>query len=65
MRRTKESPLSKKGRIMDTKNILDIIQKNDKSKGGLISILEEIQEEYTYLPEPQFSLCTMRILSYR
>ena len=50
---------------MDTKNILDIIQKNDKSKGGLISILEEIQEEYTYLPEPQFSLCTMRILSYR
>ncbi|MFH2120827.1 MAG: NAD(P)H-dependent oxidoreductase subunit E [Pseudomonadota bacterium] len=36
---------------MDTKKILDIIQKNDKSKGGLISILEEIQEEYTYLPE--------------
>ncbi|MDZ4164070.1 MAG: NAD(P)H-dependent oxidoreductase subunit E [Smithellaceae bacterium] len=36
---------------MDTKNILDIIQKNSNSKGRLISILEEIQEEYTYLPE--------------
>jgi NADH-quinone oxidoreductase subunit E len=47
----KESPLGKEGRSMDTKNILDIIQHNDKNKGGLIAILEEIQAEYSYLPE--------------
>lgn len=36
---------------MDTEKVLDIIRKYDKCKGRLISILEEIQEEYTYLPE--------------
>ena len=36
---------------MDIKNILNIIKKHDNSKGGLIAILEDIQENYTYLPE--------------
>lgn len=41
---------------MDTKDILDIIQRNDKNKGGLIAILEEIQAEYSYLPEAALRL---------
>lgn len=36
---------------MRTEKILDIIRKHDKREGQLIAILEEIQEEYTYLPE--------------
>lgn len=36
---------------MVTKDILTIIQNNSHSNGGLIAILEAIQETYTYLPE--------------
>lgn len=35
---------------MEKENILNIIR-NSNGKGGLISILEEIQSKYTYLPE--------------
>lgn len=41
---------------MDTKNILDIIKKHNKNKVSLISILEEIQGAYTYLPEKALRL---------
>jgi len=39
------------GRSMDANQISNIIQNRRSSKGELISILEEIQAEYTYLPE--------------
>jgi NADH-quinone oxidoreductase subunit E len=41
---------------METKKISEIIQKNSEKKGGLISILEAIQEEFTYLPETALRL---------
>lgn len=41
---------------MDTKGILDIIQRNGGNKAGLIAILEEIQAEYAYLPEAALRL---------
>jgi NADH-quinone oxidoreductase subunit E len=41
---------------MDTKCILDIIHRNGKNKAGLIAILEEIQAEYSYLPEEALRL---------
>ncbi len=34
-----------------SKNILRILEKHDGDRGGLISILEEIQASYSYLPE--------------
>jgi len=36
---------------VDSKDILRILEKHNKDKGGLIAILEEIQAEYGYLPE--------------
>ena len=36
---------------IDTKDILSIIEKHNKDRGGLIAILEEIQTKYGYLPE--------------
>ncbi|HQG30498.1 MAG TPA: NAD(P)H-dependent oxidoreductase subunit E [Deltaproteobacteria bacterium] len=41
---------------MDTKGILEIIQRNGKNRAGLIAILEEIQAEYAYLPEAALRL---------
>ncbi|MDD5476576.1 MAG: NAD(P)H-dependent oxidoreductase subunit E, partial [Syntrophales bacterium] len=41
---------------MDTKNILEIIQKHNKNNGELIAILEEIQQTCTYLPETALRL---------
>ncbi len=41
---------------MDTKGILDIIQHNGENQAGLIAILEEIQAEYSYLPEEALRL---------
>jgi len=41
---------------MYTDNVLDIIQESGKGNGGLIAILEEIQKEYTYLPETALKL---------
>jgi NADH:ubiquinone oxidoreductase subunit E len=35
----------------DLKNVLGILDKHNEDRGGLISILEEIQAEYGYLPE--------------
>jgi len=43
-------------RPMDTKYILNIIQNNSHKKGGLITVLEKIQEKYTYLPEKALRL---------
>jgi len=40
---------------METENILDIIRKS-KGKAAIISILEDIQEKYTYLPEEALRL---------
>lgn len=54
---TKNSiPFSSERRGMDTKKILNIIKKHDNSKGELIAILEDIQENYTYLPEEALRL---------
>ncbi len=36
---------------IDSKDILRILEKNTSSRGGLISILEEIQSKYGFLPE--------------
>ncbi len=36
---------------MDTDNILKIVEKQRENHGGLISILQEIQAKYTYLPQ--------------
>jgi len=36
---------------IDSKDILKILKKHTKDRGGLIAILEEIQAEYGYLPE--------------
>jgi NADH-quinone oxidoreductase subunit E len=36
---------------MDTAPILGIVEKHAKDRGGLISILEAIQNKYSYLPE--------------
>ncbi|MCJ7728412.1 MAG: NAD(P)H-dependent oxidoreductase subunit E [Sedimentisphaerales bacterium] len=36
---------------VDSKDILRILEKHSKDRGGLIAILEEIQAEYSYLPE--------------
>jgi len=36
---------------VDPVNITKIIEKHDKDRGGIIAILEEIQNEYGYLPE--------------
>jgi len=41
---------------MDKKHILNIIKKSGNSKGGIIAILEEIQKNYTYLPEDALRL---------
>jgi NADH:ubiquinone oxidoreductase subunit E len=41
---------------MDTKGILEIIQRNGKNHAGIIAILEEIQEECSYLPEEALRL---------
>jgi len=43
------------GYNMDTERILNIIR-NSNGKGGIISILEEIQTEFTYLPEAALRL---------
>ena len=45
-----------KERGMDTKGILDIIKRNGKNHAGIIAILEEIQEECSYLPEEALRL---------
>jgi NADH-quinone oxidoreductase subunit E len=36
---------------VDSKDILRILEKHNEDKGRLIAILEEIQDEYGYLPE--------------
>ena len=36
---------------VDSANILRVIEKHNKDRGGLIAILEEIQAEHGYLPE--------------
>ena len=36
---------------MKTDEILGILDKHEGDRGGLISILEEIQAEYSYLPD--------------
>jgi len=36
---------------VDSKDILMILEKHTKDRGGLIAVLEEIQTEYGYLPE--------------
>ncbi len=36
---------------VDSKDILRILEKHNGDRGGLIAILEEIQDEYGYLPE--------------
>lgn len=41
---------------MDTEDILNIIQNNSRKKGGLVTILEKIQEKYAYLPEKALRL---------
>jgi NADH-quinone oxidoreductase subunit E len=41
---------------MDTENIRNIIKKSGNGNRGLIAILEEIQETYTYLPETALRL---------
>jgi NADH-quinone oxidoreductase subunit E len=45
---------------VDSANILRILEKHSEDRGGLISILEEIQAEYGYLPEE-----ALRIVSDR
>jgi NADH:ubiquinone oxidoreductase subunit E len=45
---------------LDLKNVLGILDKHNEDRGGLISILEEIQAEYGYLPEK-----SLRIVSER
>ncbi len=37
--------------IIDSKNILTILEKYHQNRGGLVAILEEIQSKYGYLPE--------------
>jgi len=41
---------------MDTQAISKILNKHDKQHGGLISILEDIQAKYSYLPEDALEL---------
>jgi len=51
---------------MDLSDVSEIVEKYDKKKGGLISILEDIQAKYTYLPEEalrQVSVNTGRSLT--
>ena len=43
---------------IEPKDILRILENHNKDRGGLISILEEIQSEYGYLPE-----ASLRIVS--
>ena len=45
---------------VDVTNVLRILEKHSEDRGGLISILEEIQAEYGYLPEE-----ALRIVSDR
>ena len=45
---------------VETKDILRILENHNNDRGGLISILEEIQAQYGYLPEE-----TLRIVSER
>lgn len=45
---------------IDAKDILNIIEKHNEDRGGLITILEEIQAKYGYLPEK-----SLRIVSER
>ncbi|MBN2591890.1 MAG: NAD(P)H-dependent oxidoreductase subunit E [Sedimentisphaerales bacterium] len=45
---------------IDTKDILSIVEKHNEDRGGLITILEEIQAKYGYLPEK-----SLRIVSDR
>jgi NADH-quinone oxidoreductase subunit E len=56
---------SSEGRVevqdeVDSANILRILEKHNEDRGGLISVLEEIQAEYGYLPEK-----ALRIVSDR
>jgi NADH-quinone oxidoreductase subunit E len=41
---------------MDTEDILNIIRNNSHKGGGLVTILEKIQEKYAYLPEKALRL---------
>ena len=43
---------------VDSKDISRILEEHRKDSGGLIAILEEIQDEYVYLPQN-----ALRILS--
>jgi NADH:ubiquinone oxidoreductase subunit E len=45
---------------IDTKDILSIVEKHNEDRGGLITILEEIQAKYGYLPEK-----SLRVISDR
>ncbi len=45
------SEVTKSSDKINSKNILKILEQKSSSRGGLISILEEIQSEYGYLPE--------------
>jgi len=41
---------------VDSKSILEILEKHNEDRGGLIAILEEIQAAYGYLPEKALRL---------
>jgi NADH-quinone oxidoreductase subunit E len=45
---------------VDSKDILRILEKHNRNRGGLIAVLEEIQSEYGYLPK-----ASLRIVSER
>ena len=45
---------------MNPEHILKIVENHDKQRGGLISILEEIQGEYSYLPEEALKIVAQK-----
>src|SRR5512140_2996310 len=47
-------------RRMETEEVVNIIDKHREDGGGLISILEEIQAEYSYLPAEAVRLVAER-----
>ena len=47
----------------DSTDILGILDKHSNDKSGLISILQDIQDEYGYLPEKALRMNLIQILS--
>jgi len=46
---------------MKQEHIIDIIEKYDRAQGGIISILEDIQSQYSYLPADALKIVSEKI----